>query len=77
MSCCYVKLQYTGTRLFHIGVYARFGIISQIAAGNWADFGNEITNIGFGENSLRSQHLGTFVLTFNTIDNICCTHEIL
>ena len=79
MLCCYVTLQYAGTRVLHIGVYARFRFISQTAACNRADFSNEITkNVGFGENILRSQkeHLGTFVLTFNTVDNICCEHGI-
>ena len=79
MPCCYVTLQYTATRLLHIGVYARFRFISQTAAGNWSHFSNDITkNIGFGENIWRSQkgHLDTFVLTFNIIDNICCAHGI-
>ena len=34
-------------------------------------------NIRFGENILRAkkEHLGMFVLTFNTIDNICCARD--
>ena len=57
MLYCYVTLQYTGTRLLHIGSYARFRFISQTVAVNQAHFGSKITkNIGFGENILRNQN---------------------
>lgn len=70
MSCCYVTLQYTGTWLLHMGVYARFQFISQTAAGNWAHFSNEITKtldlvrIFCGA---KKEHLGLFVLTFTPL----------